>query len=761
MKALTYIIFVFSFVICNLWGITNKDNKINYNIVDRVNTLNEKALLQISQNNELAFKTVSEALKLAKDIENDSLILNSLLILGKYYTNVKSYRNAKNIYLEILDLAINKKKIFLESIFMLGQISFDLADYNNALRYYEKSLKMSAELNDKLWQAVSLDAIGATYYASGNYDEALIKLNESLDVYRSMKQYKNIVRLLYGKGAAYTALSKYDRAIDLLLESLQMSQDMEYKEYEALSTHAIAMIYERLKNYQTALDYNKISLSIANISKIDYIIGDVLLHIGKIHFHISSYDSALIYANKSLKVQEKIYDKVGIANVFDLLGEIYLEIDQLETALRYYSQSRKLLENVKQKYRHTKITNHLGVVYTKMGKYDLAREHLHKSLEAAKNIGAQDLVKESLSALSDYYARIRNYQKAYHYQAEFTHLNDSIFTTSSHHIAEMQMRYETGKREKENELLKSKIEIQNLEIEKSNLQNWLSYLSLVIVSIIGFFSYNRFKAKKKATIVLERKVQDALKKHQEQQEIIFHQANLSSLGELAAGLAHEINQPLQAIKLSAESLDLDIRELKIDSSVMRENISEIYQSVDRAKSIIDHVRIFASQQKNAVDEHFKPETVIENALSLIGKQYLKKEIFINLRLNKRVGKVRGNPYKYEQIVFNLLSNAKDALLEKEKQINKTYRKEIDIHIYRDKNEIVLCIKDNGIGMNKEQKVNIFDPFFTTKNLGEGTGLGLSIVFGLVKEMNGRILVTSDYQSGTSVEVCIPKAQIKN
>jgi histidine kinase len=232
------------------------------------------------------------------------------------------------------------------------------------------------------------------------------------------------------------------------------------------------------------------------------------------------------------------------------------------------------------------------------------------------------------------------------------------------------------------------------------------------------------------------------------------------LGELAAGMAHEINQPLQTIKLSTESLDLDIRKSKLEDSMMKDNILEIYQSVDRAKSIIDHVRIFAGQQKNSVKEYFKPTSVVENALSLIGKQYLKKEIFFILGLNKRVGKIKGNPYKFEQIIFNLISNAKDALIEKEKKLSQSFRKEIEIRVYRDKNELVLFIKDNGIGMNREQKDNIFSPFYTTKNLGEGMGLGLSIVFRLVKEMNGRILVTSEYKSGTSVQVRIPKIKAK-
>jgi C4-dicarboxylate-specific signal transduction histidine kinase len=612
---------------------------------------------------------------------------------------------------------------------------------------------------DKRWYATALDGIGTVYFLKEEYALALKYLNLSLNEIMKIHVDYNRARLLYLIGAVYLSTYKFDQALDFFLNSIKIADEKNDIEYLASNYHAIGVIYLQLKNLKMAIKYNNKALDLAKKFDNKYLIGNFLSHSGEVYLQLSKIDTAFYIAENALNIQKDIKNKFGIARALNLIGDIYQEKKQYNKALDNYLEARLEIENVDQKYRQTKILNHLGVVYTKIAQYDVAKKYLHQSLDDAKRIGAQDLVMESLTALSNYYANVHDYRKAFQYLAEFTQLNDSIFTTSSNHIAEMQMRYETGKREKENEILKNKIEIQNLELEKSNLKNWISYLSLAIVSIVGFFSYNRYKVKRRANILLEQKVQDAVKKHQEQQEIIFHQANLSSLGELAAGMAHEINQPLQAIKLSTESLDLDIRKLKIENSMMKENISEIYQSIDRAKSIIDHVRIFASQQKNSVKEYFKPTSVVENAFSLIGKQYLKKEIFFKLRLNKRVGKIKGNPYKYEQIVFNLISNAKDALLEKEKRLNQSFRKEIEIRIYRDKNELVLFIKDNGIGMNKEQKDNIFSPFYTTKNLGEGTGLGLSIVFGLVKEMNGRILVTSDYTSGTSVEVRIPKAKV--
>jgi C4-dicarboxylate-specific signal transduction histidine kinase len=739
----------------------NKQKYKNVEGVEKIKILYTLAQNYMTTNLDSTLYYAKKSMELATHMDCDTLAANSAYLIGRAFILDEQYDKAKKYSLYSMRISSSNNNIekYMLSLIDLGIINYNLSDFNQALIYYKKLLSISKNIDNKEWYAIALDGIGTTYSLKGDYELANYYLNSSLKEYNKLKMDETTARLLYGIGAVYMATTHYDQALDNFLRSIKISDEKNQLDYLAMGNHAIGVIYEKLKNYTMALKYYKIALEIAENIKDKYLIGSFLNDSGELYLHISQHDKALEISNRALLVQEKISNKIGIAHAYDLKGSIYLKANQYNKALKNFKQAKKILENVDQKYRQTKILNHLGVVYTKIAQYDVAKKYLHQSLDDAKRIGAQDLVMESLTALSNYYANVHDYRKAFQYLAEFTQLNDSIFTTSSNHIAEMQMRYETGKREKENEILKNKIEIQNLELEKSNLKNWISYLSLAIVSIVGFFSYNRYKVKRRANILLEQKVQDAVKKHQEQQEIIFHQANLSSLGELAAGMAHEINQPLQAIKLSTESLDLDIRKLKIENSMMKENISEIYQSIDRAKSIIDHVRIFASQQKNSVKEYFKPTSVVENAFSLIGKQYLKKEIFFKLRLNKRVGKIKGNPYKYEQIVFNLISNAKDALLEKEKRLNQSFRKEIEIRIYRDKNELVLFIKDNGIGMNKEQKDNIFSPFYTTKNLGEGTGLGLSIVFGLVKEMNGRILVTSDYTSGTSVEVRIPKAKV--
>jgi len=227
---------------------------------------------------------------------------------------------------------------------------------------------------------------------------------------------------------------------------------------------------------------------------------------------------------------------------------------------------------------------------------------------------------------------------------------------------------------------------------------------------------------------------------------------LTSLGEWAASIAHEINQPLQNIMLSAEDIDMELREEKINRQNCKNGISDIYEDINRVQKIIDHIRIFSSSQKSEIIEDFDINQVIESAISMIQQKFSKLNIPIQTQFNKNLPLLSGNPFKYEQVVLNLLSNAKDALNEKN---DKTCTKQVKISTYQEENELVFEIQDNGIGMDSHLLTKIKQPFFTTKALGKGTGLGLSISQNIINEMNGKIRIESEKSIGTVIRVCIP------
>ena len=127
-------------------------------------------------------------------------------------------------------------------------------------------------------------------------------------------------------------------------------------------------------------------------------------------------------------------------------------------------------------------------------------------------------------------------------------------------------------------------------------------------------------------------------------------------------------------------------------------------------------------------------------------------INLNLQLSKQIPALFGNTYKFEQVIINLLVNAKDAVLEKKSKQADNSKMIIEIRSYQENQNIIVEVTDNGIGIKSDDINNILLPFYTTKDEGKGTGLGLSICYQILKEMNGTIEITSDGTNGTKIKL---------
>jgi C4-dicarboxylate-specific signal transduction histidine kinase len=248
---------------------------------------------------------------------------------------------------------------------------------------------------------------------------------------------------------------------------------------------------------------------------------------------------------------------------------------------------------------------------------------------------------------------------------------------------------------------------------------------------------------------LEKRVQEELKKREKQQQMLIQKSKLESLGKLAAGIAHELNQPLSGISMGLENIYFAHTEKRLSEEYLSNKLEIIDGYFDRIQKIIDHVRIFSREQKSVQIENIDINEVVKNALSLVETQYKNHNVRLQLKLADSLAKIQGNKYKLEQVFLNLLTNAKDAITEKEEKSEESYRKEIEIKTFENAEKVIFQIQDNGMGIPENVKENLFDPFFTTKEPAKGTGLGLSIVYGIIKEMKAEILVESVLGKGTT------------
>lgn len=260
---------------------------------------------------------------------------------------------------------------------------------------------------------------------------------------------------------------------------------------------------------------------------------------------------------------------------------------------------------------------------------------------------------------------------------------------------------------------------------------------------------------------LERKIEERTEKLKATQGQLFQTSKLATLGEMAAGLAHELNQPLAAISLISHHLmKLSARD-KLTNETLAVSLQDVENSVKRMSQIIQHIRTFARQDTMKFISVNIPET-INYALNLLGEQLRLHEIEVVRQFNGDLPCIHGEPYQIEQVWINLITNARDALDDAGKnwkEEREGYQKRLEIGITfvesGDDKSIVVSFHDNGVGMTAAQQEKMFEPFYTTKEVGKGTGLGLSIVFGIVESHKGRIEKESEEGKGTTLRVIFP------
>jgi PAS domain S-box-containing protein len=239
---------------------------------------------------------------------------------------------------------------------------------------------------------------------------------------------------------------------------------------------------------------------------------------------------------------------------------------------------------------------------------------------------------------------------------------------------------------------------------------------------------------------------------------IIQSSKLATLGEMATGIAHELNQPLSGIRTRAQLLIKSLQRGILKRDRIEQNQREVIQLIDRITNIIDHMRIFARQDQQKFSP-FRLTQSIKGAMNLMGEQLRIHAIEVTMDMPQETPLVLGEPLQIEQVLLNLLSNARDALdlrAELERQRAREYHKLLTLRVrVASQKEIMLEVEDNGIGMNEETRSKIFDPFFTTKPVGRGTGLGLSISYGILTNHNGHMEVESQEERGTKFAITLP------
>lgn len=246
---------------------------------------------------------------------------------------------------------------------------------------------------------------------------------------------------------------------------------------------------------------------------------------------------------------------------------------------------------------------------------------------------------------------------------------------------------------------------------------------------------------------LERLVEERTRELQTAQDGLVHAARMAALGQMSAALAHEINQPLTALRMQLAS-----QRLLLDSGrseAVREGLAQVEGLIERMAALTSHLKTFARKNPAGLPQRVRLDDVVEQALQLLGPRIRNENVAIVRQIPGEAW-VSGDAIRLEQVLINLLNNALDAM-------HDSPVRELRILCREEAGTWRLSVADSGGGIAREHLDQVFEPFFTTKPVGQGLGLGLAVSYGILRDLGGSLAVRNDAQ-GAVFELTLPAAE---
>lgn len=420
---------------------------------------------------------------------NDTGKVNLLNKLGNKLRS--SDPDKASVYLQQSYL-LSKKLGFIKgtanSLFNTAVIKKNQGNYKTALDLYFESMLSFQDVNDSNGIALNLNGIGLVYMYRAIYDSALLCMQQSLNIRQALGDKKNIAGSLNNIGLLFMTQGNYEKALVYYMKSAIIRYLIDDKAEMAGSYNNIGSILYHQGKYTKALGYfqKALQIDIETGNKRDAAAD--LNNIAGIFYQQKNYENSLEYYFKSYELCKDLSDKAGIAGVLGNIGLIYERQENYDSAIDYFSQALKKCQEIENKEGVAIELYRIGSILNKQGYYSESIANIEKSILLAKELKLIDVLKKGYENLSEAYDSIGNISKAYESYKLYVVMKDSVFDIESNNkMTELQTKYETEKKEKENKLLEKEKEVKELELAKKQNQLFSQRLLFAAVIIVIVF----------------------------------------------------------------------------------------------------------------------------------------------------------------------------------------------------------------------------------------------------------------------------------
>ena len=714
-------------------------------------------------------------------ISSEKEKMRILIILANKYLDVspdKATDYAKKAL--VLSKKYNDKKAEINSYYYIAYSYHYKSRHDSALIYFNKALKLSEEINSEVDIANALSCIGIVYHSKGEYYKALKHFRKVLKIDLKTDYRQGIAVDFNNIGNIFKDWGEYDSALVYYHKTLEIFEDQQNKDGVSRLLSNIGNVYLDWEKYDKAKEYYLKSLKIFKELGNKYAIAGILNNVGQVYDDTGEKEKALNYYFKALSINEELDNLDWKSYNLGNIGRVYLSTEQYLKSLSYFDKTLKIAEKTGNKEVISRTLLNIGYANKAIHKYNKAIEAFNKSLKIAKKKGISMIIKDNYYGISETNAAIGNYNKALEYYKLYTQVKDSIFNEESHkQITEMMTKYETEKKEKEIVLLNKEKKLQKTElaqkqaeIKKKNIQRNAFIGGFALVLVLALVLYRGYRQKRRANIMLDEKnvlitrqkaeLTQTLEELRATQEQLVESEKMASLGNLVAGVAHEINTPVGIGITASSSLVEETKQFaelykkdKMNRKALEEYLENTFQAselilknMNRTGELVQSFKQVSVDQMVDEKRKFNLKSYLSDIMLGIKPEFGKKTIKIDIDCDENL-EINSFPGAFAQIITNLTLNSVRHGFRKKEKGNITITAKTKCHSERseESSHLLLQYKDDGTGISKENLPKIFDPFFTT-NKQIGTGLGLHIVYNLVtQKLKGNIKCESKEGKG--------------
>jgi signal transduction histidine kinase len=635
-------------------------------------------------------------------------------------------RNAAN---DTIRLAINRE---------LGFYHQDI-EAVTAIVYHKSQLALAQKLNLKLWEADANQQIAYCY-------------SQTFQLPDAYEHYMKALRIAEDPSSSVNGWGFYNF-------SYSNSPDDARRSIIGMIHFELASFYNRTRNSTEAFNHLLQAAEVGESLKNQKILCLANRDIGGYYFNNNNPDSAFIYFRKALKYYQNSPYQKTIGVVYHQIGLYYLQKQEYDSAkINFRTAMDQSLQNATllvlgNNYRA------LGRVFIETGHLDSALKYTFQGQKIADSINDFPGMDTGFIQLASIYKLKKDLPNAYYYLERGKNLRDTLVDYYINKLMQFQ-----------NLSFDQKMRLQELEKEKQQVKNrnrmFAMLTGLGIFLIVALLLIRNNRQKRKANKILETTLDD-LKSTQSQ---LIQSEKMASLGELTAGIAHEIQNPLNFVnnfsevnselidELEQEANKGNLEEVKAIAKDIKDNEEKIIHHGKRADAIVKNM-LQHSRSSNNKKEPTDINALCDEYLRLSYHGLRAKDKSFNATMktdfDDSIGNINIIPQDIGRVVLNLINNAFYAVDEKKKQMGDGYEPFVSVSTKKEKNKIEIKIKDNGNGIPQKVLDKIFQPFFTTKPTGQGTGLGLSLSYDIVKAHGGALKVETKEGEGTEFVIQLP------